>query len=163
MGIQTPNTTHLQPPTTNLIMAQKSIKIVVLFMTMLLCIEFVQARPGPDVYEDYDNFREEVGTGSCTEQRYKQLKRAKDQCIESKENQKLNHLAYFFPKTNDCSLIGPILQCIQPLDECLTTQELNRIKGLILRVAVDLIKYVAGKEAAAKFENCQQYKDLNSK
>ena len=129
-------------------------------MTMLLCTEFVQARfkARPDVYEDYDNFREEVGTGSCTEQRYKQLKRAKDQCIEP-----LEVTLHFFTKTNDCSVIGPILQCIQPLDECLTTQELNRIKGIILRVGADVIKYLAGRETAAKFENCQQYKDLNSK
>ena len=49
------------------------------------------------------------------------------------------------PGSNICSILGPILQCMDPLTECFTTEELNRFKGA---------------EAGTEFENCQQYKDL---
>ena len=51
-----------------------------------------------------------------------------------------------------------IIQCFQPLNDCYETQELKKFKGITLRFFLEVIKLVSN-DAAAKFENCQKYKD----
>ena len=138
-------------------MEQKNIKIVLFnFMMMLFCLEFVQARPNlQDAMENLAEFK----TGSCTTQKYSELFQAMQDCIQQlRVLDKLQRSV----GSNICSIIGPILQCLDPLDECLTIQELNRYKGATLQVTAEGLK-LADKATAAKFKNCQQYKDLAGK
>ena len=39
-----------------------------------------------------------------------------------------------------CSVISPMIQCIQPLDEYLQPEELNQVNGLNLKLAVGMFK-----------------------
>ena len=139
-------------------MDQKDAKIIVLFMTMLFCLEFVQARPNlQDAMENLVELSQELKTGSCTTQRYSELTQAMQQCIQQQQAKLQRSVG-----PNICSILGPILQCMDPLDECYTIQELNRYKGATLQVTAEGIK-LADKATAAKFKNCQQYKDLAGK
>ena len=153
-------------------MDQKNSKIV-LFMTMLFCLEFVQARPdGPDLQtaEEYAvELSQVLGMGSCTTQRFSELTQAMGQC--AKQNQAKLQIGGPAPASNTmCTVLGTVLQCMDPLGECYTIQEFNTVRvktvlaeiipGATLQVSAELFK---DKEIAAKFENCQQYKDLAGK
>ena len=157
-------------------MDQKNSKIV-LFMTMLFCLEFVQARPdGPDLptaeerAEEYAvELSQVLGMGSCTTQRFSELTQAMVQC--GKQNEAKLQTGGPAPASNTmCTVLGTMLQCMDPLGECYTIQEFNTVRvktvlaqivpGATLQVSAELFK---DKEIAAKFENCQQYKDLAGK
>ena len=152
-------------------MDQKNSKIV-LFMTMLFCLEFVQARPdGPDLQtaEEYAvELSQVLGMGSCTTQRFSELTQAMGQC--AKQNQAKLETGDCSWCNTMCTVLGTMLQCMDPLGECYTIQEFNTVRvktvlaqivpGATLQVSAELFK---DKEIAAKFENCQQYKDLAGK
>ena len=154
-------------------MDQKNSKMV-LFMTMLFCLEFVQARPdGPDLptEEEYAVvvLSQVFGMGSCTTQRFSELTQAMVQC--GKQNEAKLQTGGPAPASNTmCTVLGTMLQCMDPLGECYTIQEFNTVRvktvladivpGATLQVSAELFK---DKVIAAKFENCQQYKDLAGK
>merc|ERR1712018_830465 len=71
------------------IMDKKNSKIV-LFMALLFCLEFVQARPdGPDLPNDEEYavvvLSQVFGMGSCTTQRFSELTQAIVQCKKQNE------------------------------------------------------------------------------
>ena len=154
-------------------MDQKNSKIV-LFMALLFCLEFVQARPdGPDLptAEEYAVvvLSQVFGMGSCTTQRFSELTQAIVQC--RKQNEAKLQTGGPAPASNTmCTVLGTILQCMDPLGECYTIPEFNTVRvktvlaeiipGATLQISAELFK---DKEIAAKFENCQQYKDLAGK
>ena len=119
-------------------MERKNIKIVVFFMTMLFCYKFVQGlqarQDPPNAIKNQKKVFQELGTGSCTIQRFSKLNQGMGQCIKQIE-----------AKFDLCSTFDSHLQCMDPLSDCFTTEELNRFKGA---------------EAGSEFKNCQQYKDL---
>ena len=138
-------------------MEQKNIKIV-LFMTMLLSTEFANARPDlQDAIENLVEFGQDIGTGTCTEQRYNELNQATKQC-----NTQVQSSLGESTVSNVCSIFGPIFQCIEPIGECYNTQELNRFKGLTLQLTVETFKLFS-EDLAAKLEDCPEYKDFASK
>ena len=66
-------------------MEQKNTKIV-LFMTMLFCLEFVQGRPDlQDAIKNEVKVFQELGTGFCTLQRFTELDQAAVQCMKQKQ------------------------------------------------------------------------------
>ena len=114
-------------------MEQKNIQIV-FFMTMFFCYK-VQARPDPpNAIKNQKKVFQELGTGSCTIQRFFKLDQGMGQCIKQIE-----------AKFDLCSTFDSHLQCMDPLSKCFTTEELLRFKRA---------------EAGTEFKNCQQYKDL---
>ena len=139
-------------------MEQKNIKIV-LFMTMLLSTEFAKARPDlQDAIENLVEFGKDIGTGTCTEQRYNELNQATKQCTTQVQSSLGGSTI-----SNVCSiLVGPIFQCIKWHGECYNTQELNRFKGLTLQLTVETFKLFS-EDLAAKLEDCNEYKDFASK
>ena len=139
------------------IMEQKNIKIV-LFMTMLLSTEFAKARPDlQDAIENLVEFDQDIGTGTCTEQRYNELNQATKQCTTQVQSSLGGSTI-----SNVCSIFGKIFQCIKWHGECYNTQELKRFMGLTLQLTVEGIKLVS-EDLAAKFEECPKYKDFASK
>ena len=127
-------------------------------MTMLLSTEFAKARPDlQDAVQNLIEFDQDIGTGTCTEQRYNKLNQATKQCTTQVQSSLGGSTI-----SNICSIFGPIFQCIEPIGECYNTQELNRFKGLTLQLTVETFKLFS-EDLAAKLEDCQEYKDFASK
>ena len=88
---------------------------------MLLSTGFAKARPDlQDAVENLVEFDQDIGTGTCTEQRYNELNQATKQCTTQVQSSLGGSTI-----SNVCSIFGPIFQCIEPFGECYNIQELN--------------------------------------
>ena len=58
-----------------------------------------------------------------------------------------------------CSVISPMIQCIQPLDESLKPEELNQVNGLNLKLAVGMFKRF-NEGMANTLMHCPQYQEF---
>ena len=58
-----------------------------------------------------------------------------------------------------CSVISPMIQCIQPLDEYLKPEELNQVNGLNLKLAVGMFKRF-NEAMANALMHCPQYQEF---
>ena len=88
-----------------------------------------QSQGYQDALKDLAQWAQEVGPYRvCSAQRYSQLAPTMQQCTQEKQTELQNGLS----STNFCPLIDPYLQCMDPLNECYTTQELNRFKTRIM-------------------------------
>ena len=133
-------------------MEQKIIKIV-LFMTILVCTEFVQARPNLQAaINNLVEFGQEAGAGTCTQQRINELNQALQRCTTHVQR----GLGY---SSTICLVIAPMMQCMEPISECYTTQELNTLKGVTLEYTSELLNLI-NRRIATQFKNCQQYQAI---
>ena len=134
-------------------MEQKFIKIA-LFMTMLLCTEFVQARPDLNsVINNMVEISQEIGTGTCTQQRIHELNQALQRCT----TQARRSLGY---SATACSVINPMMRCMDPMGECYTTQELNSLKGVTLEYTAEILNLI-NRRISTQFKNCREYQVIN--
>ena len=117
---------------------------------MLFCYKFVQGlqarQDPPNAIKNQKKVFQELGTGSCTIQRFSKLDQGMGQCMKQIEAKFYHYL---------CSKFASHLQCMDPLSECFTTEELNRFKR-----AEELLTVLKFLKKGIEFKNCQQYKDF---
>ena len=134
------------------------IALVLFFSFGLVQANILPTPKMQDAQKDLAEWAKEVGIGVCSDQRYFELSPTMSTCTKEKQTELQNGMA----STKVCSLIDPFLQCMDPLEECYTTQEINRFMRANLQIIIEYMKFV-NKEAGARLENCQQYKDLASR
>ena len=139
-------------------MEQKFIKIALFMTAMLLCTEFVQARP--DLNSASNNIEEvgqEIGTGTCTQRRIHELNQALQRCLGA-WSQILRLLEY---SATVCLAINPMMRCMDPFGECYTTQELNSLKGVTLEYTAEVVNLI-DRSISTQFKNCREYQVITN-